>query len=186
MENIVSIEYDVDNNQIIINDSIGMVNEIIPVLSDIELDCCENELTYIARYKQSIAELMGDDLESMYFELVKSTNIKIEVVSPFEFTPMTSNEFYDEFGSHFNGVVPITLFVKISDDDNLQQRIDGEASCKVYYSDGEVMKFINDMSPIIYMAYKNDVGEYRLRYYTQNNNQVIISSKQYRIMTGLK
>lgn len=180
MLNEVDVVCDVENNEILISDGIGLVDECISVLSDFELTLCYTDVEYNKRYKIAADEIISN-ISNMYIELLEPY-IKYNIVSPFEFTLMTDVEFMEHFHMKYQGNGPVALFDVLHNDGSKRSRVAGEATSKLFNDKLSVLEFIVRDRPIIYTAYKNGMGEYRIRYYTNDGGNQILSSDEYKIL----
>lgn len=189
MRNKLKLTCDIENNQLHIKDELGFIDESIQVVKGFEFT--ENSTDeYYRLYKKNVALLIGSDFDGsvnrlvvkMYLDDVEAKT-DIEVDNPLDFKEMNPDEFESEFGVSLIGNTPVGFFI-----DSVSTKIIGTAVQYYPIKKDELITFISEKTPILYKAYKNEIGQYKIRYYvhnTSNNNsedKQILSSTQYTII----
>jgi len=174
----IDVDIDVIDKNISISDSLGIMH--------FDIKC--GELTNsMSDMKKTLEGLTSEKIIKMYCEEIES-NIEINYLKNPTFIALTNDEVNEKFGITLRGDAPITFafnkkeIEQFTDDKNIKGKALSEkivcAAQATFDSKDQMIKFLENHNTskkalFIYKMYENIFNEYKIRYFEDNDKNII-------------
>jgi hypothetical protein len=181
MLNKLKIDYDLDINEMSVNDELGFIDIKLPIISVLELkpDMTDDEVLKLMKNVVNDPETYNRVVRAYKNEVESMTDVVLN--NPFTFKHISVDDAFNNYGIKLSGKCPVSEFKEIDDSTS---KIVGEVHLFSFENIGEMKKFLDETSPFVYSAKSNEAGEYILRLFTSGDH--IISSRKYTMNNNTK